>query len=1006
MYRIARLTIGRKLALGFAVLMVLMLFSAGFAYMKMVSASAIQERIRTVRYPATLDGARIQAALGDTASALRAYVLFGSDSSDAARFKAKRAEAWQTADAAMKELIETSQNSGIASQVQQVSSIADLLGGYHQLQNKIEALAIGQGNEAMGRAYDMLKTEATAQQDQLATQLKKLVDEQRDKTGEEIAALAAASRAASFVLWATTLLGILAGCVIAYFFARRMSNAFRQMEKSLVAVAAGDFTNQVQIDTKDEIGRMGQALNSCVATLNVMLTEMSRMHAAQKAGDIEAYAPEDKFAGAWRQLAAGANENVRLHVNNILKILGILSAYAEGDFGPELEKLPGKQAIANDKMDLLRNNLLGVISETTRMAEAQRAGDIDAYVPEEKFSGAWRQLAAGANEGVRLHLNNTLKILAILSDYAEGDFSPVLEKLPGKQAIANDKMDLLRNNLQRVSKEVNDLTAAILKGKLAARGHAQAFAGDWQRLVTGLNSLIDAFVKPINLMAEYVNRVGKGDIPPRIAESYNGDFNDIKNNLNACIDGLGGLVEANQVLQRIAVNDHTARVAGSYQGIFAEVARATNQALDRVINAREICQRVATGDYTAKLEEARKIGRRSAKDEFLPSLIRMMETVNALVADVQALSSAAIEGKLSSRADASKHQGEYRKVIQGVNSTLEAVTAPLQESGRVLQRIAEGDLTARVLGDYQGDHAAIKDDINRMAETLSASMGSIGQNSQALANSAEELTAISHQMSSNAEETSAQSNVVSVTAEQVTNNLQTVATSTEEMTASIKEIAKNANEASRIANSAVKAAENTNAMVSKLGQASNEIGQVIKVITSIAQQTNLLALNATIEAARAGEAGKGFAVVANEVKELAKETAKATEDITQKIEGIQADTRGAVEAIAAISSVIGQIDDISNTIASAVEEQTATTNEIARNVAEAARGGQQVGENIEAVATAARGTTSGAADTQNAAAELARMAAELQTLISQFRYEEARTMPSSQSQRQRGVRAA
>jgi methyl-accepting chemotaxis protein len=206
------------------------------------------------------------------------------------------------------------------------------------------------------------------------------------------------------------------------------------------------------------------------------------------------------------------------------------------------------------------------------------------------------------------------------------------------------------------------------------------------------------------------------------------------------------------------------------------------------------------------------------------------------------------------------------------------------------------------------------------------------------------------------------------------------------MGASIKEIAKNTAEATRVAASAVRTAETTNVTISKLGQSSTEIGQVIKVITSIAQQTNLLALNATIEAARAGEAGKGFAVVANEVKELAKETAKATEDISRKIEAIQGDTNGAVSAISQISQVIGQISDIQTTIASAIEEQSATTNEIGRTLAEAAKGSTDISKNIGGVAEAAHATTVGATETSKSAQSLEKMSNDLRTLISQFRF--------------------
>lgn len=251
---------------------------------------------------------------------------------------------------------------------------------------------------------------------------------------------------------------------------------------------------------------------------------------------------------------------------------------------------------------------------------------------------------------------------------------------------------------------------------------------------------------------------------------------------------------------------------------------------------------------------------------------------------------------------------------------------------------------------------------------------------ESLTTSSQNLNNVSQMMGSSAEETSSQATLVSAASEQVSRSVQTVAAGTEEMTASIREIAKNASEAARVASGAVKVAEDTNRTIGKLGDSSLEIGKVIKVITSIAQQTNLLALNATIEAARAGEAGKGFAVVANEVKELAKETAKATEDISQKIEAIQGDTRGAVAAISQISEVINQINDISNSIASAVEEQTATTTEMSRNIAEAAKGSSEIVETIGGVATAARETSKGASATQEAATELSALADSLQQI--------------------------
>ncbi len=304
---------------------------------------------------------------------------------------------------------------------------------------------------------------------------------------------------------------------------------------------------------------------------------------------------------------------------------------------------------------------------------------------------------------------------------------------------------------------------------------------------------------------------------------------------------------------------------------------------------------------------------------------------------------------------------------------------------KVVAAAADGDLSQTM--PIAGEDAAgqIAQGLERLISDLRVSVAGISQTAMSVTSSSEELSSISQQLTTNSLHAALQATNVSASSEQVSTNVSIVAASAEEMLASIREISKSATEAARVARTAVGMANSTNDTISKLGISSQEIGKVIKVITSIAQQTNLLALNATIEAARAGEAGKGFAVVANEVKELAKETARATEEIGQKIEAIQTDTRAAVKAIAEVGEIINQVNDISSTIASAVEEQTATTNEIGRNVTDAARGTCEIAQNIANVAHASEMTTRGAQETQSAARALTDMASQLQVLISRFK---------------------
>jgi methyl-accepting chemotaxis protein len=331
-----------------------------------------------------------------------------------------------------------------------------------------------------------------------------------------------------------------------------------------------------------------------------------------------------------------------------------------------------------------------------------------------------------------------------------------------------------------------------------------------------------------------------------------------------------------------------------------------------------------------------------------------------------------------------EHDVEYHSEdeIGVLAEAFRGMTSYIRDVAHGIERLGAGDLTVELKPRSEKDLVAQNFQI--AVGSLRTTMQHMSQAAVALSGASDDLGSVSRQMGANAESTSGQAQAVASAADQMSRNMQAVASSTEEMTASVRAVAQNAAEAARVATSAVQVASTTNSIVSKLADSSAEIGNVIKVINSIAEQTNLLALNATIEAARAGDLGKGFAVVANEVKELAKETAKATEDIGRKIATIQTDARGAVESITKISTTIAEVSEIQESIARAVGEQASTTADIGRHVNEAARTTSEIALNITTVAQAAQGTASGAAQTQSSASTLSRMAAELRTEVGRF----------------------
>jgi methyl-accepting chemotaxis protein len=274
-------------------------------------------------------------------------------------------------------------------------------------------------------------------------------------------------------------------------------------------------------------------------------------------------------------------------------------------------------------------------------------------------------------------------------------------------------LESLLNMLQGVM----GLTEEAMKGNLSHRADVSRLNGGYLTLVQGVNETMDAVIEPLNMTADYIDRIGKGEIPEKITDTYQGDFDEIKNSINSCIDGLGGLQEGYDVMHRMSLNDYSVKMEGTYLGIFEGIKESVNLVNYRMNRVVEILTHVSVGDLS-DLQNIIDGGKRSEGDTLVPALIAMIENIKSLVEETGALADAAVRGELNSRADVSRHEGDFAKIVGGINSTLDAIVDPIEEAFEVMQEFSKGNLSARVEGDYQGEYAEIKKSLNLLGETV------------------------------------------------------------------------------------------------------------------------------------------------------------------------------------------------------------------------------------------------------------------------------------------------
>jgi len=649
----------------------------------------------------------------------------------------------------------------------------------------------------------------------------------------------------------------------------------------------------------------------------------------------------------------------------------------------------------------INSTIKSLLNETNKLVNASLAGELDVRAKPEETNFEFREIVVGFNQT----LDAVIGPLNVAAEYVDriskGDIpSKITDTYQGDFNSIKNNLNTCIDAVNRLSSDANLLAEAAVNGKLDTRADASKHGGDFGKIIQGVNHTLDAVIGPLNVAAEYVDRISKGEIPSKITDTYYGDFNGIKNNLNTCIDAVNMLISDANMLAEAAVQGKldTRADALKHGGDFRKIVLGVNNTLDAVIGplnvAAEYVDRISKGDIPAKITETYYGDFNSIKN----NLNLCIDAVNSLVTDANNLAQAAVAGKLETRADSSKHGGDFRKIVEGVNQTLDAVIGPLNVAADYVARISIGDMPALITENYSGDFNNIKNNLNVLIASLNEIvekatlvsngdltvdlkkrsdqdklMQSLTEMVQSTANIITEFKNAASNISASGQQMSSTSQQLSQGATEQASSAEEVSSSMEEMAANIQQNTENATQTEKISLNAANGISKVNSASSDTLKYMQEIADKVSIIGEIARQTNILALNAAVEAARAGEHGKGFAVVAAEVRKLAERSQISAIEIDQLTKTSVRATEDAGKFLAEIAPEISKTAKLVQEIAAASNEQNSGADQVNNAIQQLNQVTQQNAAASEEMATSSE--------------ELASQAEQLLDLISFFKLE-------------------